>query len=115
MEGIPGVAEWLGCLDPTAHSHPQSVGAAPCLQTMHHQQWRLTHGSSIRQDDFCLHVEPGDRKEGGMVKQKMCLEGKEDSWERLSLPNGKLGGHMLRLRGSNDICILKNSEVPSSE
>ena len=33
---------WLTCIDPTRARGELSVGAGPCMQTYHAQQWRHT-------------------------------------------------------------------------
>ena len=40
--------DWLVCLDPTRHPGPLTVGASPCLQSHHPQQYRHTREGSIR-------------------------------------------------------------------
>ena len=39
---------WLTCIDPTRARGELSVGAGPCMQTHHAQQWRHTRQVTLQ-------------------------------------------------------------------
>ena len=103
-----GGEPWTRCLDPAAHPGERSVGAAPCLQSHHVQQYRHTKGGHLRQDDFCLTAV--EVQVGALVEQRLCREGEErQGWERV-VPGAKvrrrteLGGFLYRLVG-REVCL----------
>ena len=98
-----GGPPWTTCLDPAAHGGETSVGAAPCLQSHHPQQYRHTADGQLRQDDFCLTVT--DNQVGSLVEQRLCREENRDRqrWERLKVRE-KSGGFLYRATGSQ-LCL----------
>ena len=67
------------------------MGAGPCLQSHHAQQWRHTPQDTIRQDDFCLTTEAAEV--GAPVLQSLCGQGDSglgsQTWRRLT-PSDKV-------------------------
>ena len=47
---------WLTCIDPTRARGELSVGAGPCMQTYHAQQWRHTRQVTLHISLQQLHI-----------------------------------------------------------
>ena len=62
--------QWLSCVDPTRSPGELTIGAGPCMQTYHAQQWRHTGQGRIQQDDFCMTLM--SLSVGSPVIQNLC-------------------------------------------
>ena len=89
-----------------------SVGAGPCMQSYHAQQWRHTPQGRIRQDDFCLTM--SEPEAGAPVIQNLCGQGESglqsQGWRRLRPSKAVrertgLRGSQLRSEGSQGLCL----------
>jgi len=102
---------WLSCVDPTRVHGELSIGAGPCMQTYHPQNWRHTKQGRIQQDDFCMTL--SSVKSGAQIVQNLCGRGNDkldiQTWRKLK-PGKKvfektgLRGNMYR-NPEFDLCL----------
>ena len=88
------------------------MGAGPCMQSYHAQQWRHTQQGRIRQDDFCLTLTGPEQ--GAPVIQNLCGRGEDglesQVWRRMIPTRSvrqrtRLRGSLLRSGEHQDLCL----------